>query len=146
MTVFYHYSRTDGAYQGNGVLEIQNAEIGSTEMEYDGDEDSICYFDGERWGDTPVPHGPPERVLPRPVVPETVSRFQARAALYLQGLYGAVEAVMNDPDTDMVTRLAWADAQEFERNSPTVAAIAGLLGLSDEQVDALFVLASGIRA
>lgn len=144
--IFYCYSRADGSFQGSGVTEIQNAEIGSTEVEYDGEEDAVRYFDGERWGDTPTSHGPPSVVLPPLPVPEKVSRFQARAALHMHGLLVAVEAVMADPETDMIARLAWQDAQEFRRDSPTVEALSSQLGLAKEQVDSLFITAALVEA
>lgn len=78
--------------------------------------------------------------------PQTVTRFQARAALHLAGLLTTVESLMTDPQTDMLARLAWQDAQEFRRQSPTVLSMAGALGLTDEQLDALFTTAAGIDA
>ena len=50
------------------------------------------------------------------------------------------------PSTPTVTKLAWTETQDFERASPTVAGLAALLGLTSEQVDALFITASGITA
>lgn len=79
-------------------------------------------------------------------VPQTVTRFQARAALHLAGLLPSVEALMADPQTDALARLAWTDAQEFRRTSPTVLSMAGALGLTDEQLDALFTTAAEIEA
>lgn len=83
---------------------------------------------------------------PPPGPPQVVSRFQARAALHLAGLLTAVEALMADPATDMLARLAWTDAQEFRRTSPTLLAMASALSLTDAQLDALFVTAAGIEA
>ena len=83
---------------------------------------------------------------PPPGPPQVVSRFQARAALHLAGLLTAVEALMTDPATDMLARLAWTDAQEFRRTSPTLLAMASALSLTDEQLDQLFVTAAGIEA
>lgn len=83
---------------------------------------------------------------PPPGPPQVVSRFQARAALHLAGLLTAVEALMADPTTDMLARLAWTDAQEFRRTSPTLLAMASALSLTDEQLDQLFVTAAGIEA
>ncbi|MCO5213685.1 MAG: hypothetical protein M9936_28635 [Caldilinea sp.] len=84
--------------------------------------------------------------LPPPGPPQVVSRFQARAALHLAGLLTAVEALMADPATDTLARLAWTDAQEFRRTSPTMLAMASALSLTDEQLDQLFVTAAGIEA
>lgn len=83
---------------------------------------------------------------PPPSVPPYVTRFQARAALHLGGLLPQVEALMSHPDTPVLAKLAWADAQDFKRTSPTIASMAGALGLTDEQLDALFTTAAGIDA
>ncbi len=86
------------------------------------------------------------RPVPVPSVPQVVSRFQARAALHLAGLLDDVEAMMALPETPVLAKLAWADAQEFERESPTIAALAGQIGLTDAMVDELFITAAGIKA
>ena len=82
----------------------------------------------------------------QPIIPQTVTRFQARAALYQAGLLDQVETLMNDPETPTLARLAWQDAQSFERQSPTIAAMATALGLTDAQLDDLFIAAAGITA
>ncbi len=79
-------------------------------------------------------------------VPPVVSRFQARAALHFAGMLEAVEAAMAHPDTPMLAKLAWADAQEFWRDSPTVASMAAVLALTPEALDQLFIQASRIKA
>lgn len=83
---------------------------------------------------------------PPPGPPQVVSRFQARAALHLAGLLPQVETLMADPATDTLARLAWTDAQEFRRTSPTLLAMASALSLTDEQLDQLFATAAGIEA
>lgn len=77
-------------------------------------------------------------------VPDAVSRFQARAALHQAGLLEAAEAAV--ATSDMIVRLAWQDAQEFRRDSPTVATLADALGLTPAQLDELFRQAAGIVA
>lgn len=79
-------------------------------------------------------------------VPQVVTRFQARAALHLAGLLPQVEALMSHPDTPMLAKLAWADAQDFKRSSPTIAQMSGALGLTDQQLDELFTIAAEIDA
>jgi hypothetical protein len=81
-----------------------------------------------------------------PVVPPSVTRFQARAVLHLAGLLPQVETMMADPATPMLARLAWQDAQEFRRTSPTVLAMAQALSLTDAQIDGLFINAATIEA
>ena len=88
----------------------------------------------------PIPAGG----LLKPVVPQVVSRFQARAALHLHGVLADVEAMIQSADP--IAQMAWADAQQFERQSPTIASIADALGWSDEFVDELFITAGGIVA
>ena len=82
----------------------------------------------------------------KPPIPSSVSRFQARAALYQAGLLESVDAVMKDPATDFLARLAWEDASEFYRSSPYVTTIGAGLGLSSEQLDDLFRFAATIKA
>lgn len=82
----------------------------------------------------------------RDAVPASVSRFQARAALAMAGYFDGIEARMSAPETPVVMRLAWQDATTFDRDSATVAALAGVLGLDSAALDALFVTAAGIRA
>lgn len=80
------------------------------------------------------------------VVPASVTRFQARAALADAGLLDRVEAMMADPATPIRMRLAWTDAQEFLRESPTVLAMGSALGLDAAALDALFTHAITIVA
>lgn len=92
------------------------------------------------------PPEPEQEEPPLDGVPQVVTRFQARAALHLSGLLTTVESLMTDPQTDMLARLAWQDAQEFRRQSPTVLSMAGALGLTEQQLDDLFTTAAGIEA
>jgi hypothetical protein len=97
-----------------------------------------------RWaaaGNEALPYVPPA-----PPVPTVVSRFQALAALHLAGVLPHVESLMSAPEADFLVKLAWQNAQEFHRNSPMVLALSGALGLSTEQLDALFTTAAGIVA
>ena len=88
----------------------------------------------------PIPAGG----LLKPATPQVVSRFQARAALHIHGVLAEVEAMIQSADP--IAQMAWADAQQFERPSPTIAAIAQALGWADEFVDELFITAGGIVA
>ena len=75
-----------------------------------------------------------------------VSPFQARAALAAAGLLAQVEAIVADPATPDLVRLAWHYASEFRRDSPTLAALASQLALDDTALDELFATAAGITA
>jgi hypothetical protein len=101
---------------------------------------------GAAWVVEPIPTGP--TVAPAdpaaPVVPASVTRFQARAALLAAGLLDDVEATI--AGADRFVQIAWADAASFERTSPTIAALAAALGLTDQQIDDLFRAAATISA
>ncbi len=87
-----------------------------------------------------------EQLAAMPVpVPQEVTRYQALAALHLNGLLARVKAMMADPATDPLTLLAFDSAQTFKRYSPMVLNMAQALGLSEEQVDDLFIAASQIE-
>ena len=80
-----------------------------------------------------------------PVIPQEVSRFQAKAALASIGKLddaNAAVAASNDP----ILQLAWSEAPNFPRNSAGLNALAPALGLSQADLDQLFIVAAGIRA
>lgn len=92
-------------------------------------------------GNTPADPPPP------PVfVPQSVTRFQAKAALLNAGYLDQVEALMSADNTPAMYKLAWVEALNFERGAQTVAAMQAALGLTDAQIDALFIAASKISA
>lgn len=77
---------------------------------------------------------------------KVVSMAQARVALLAAGLLASVEAVItaakgNDP----AIGIAWDKATELRRDSPMVLQLAGVLHLSDAQLDTLFEEAGKVR-
>ena len=94
-----------------------------------------------RWTD----EGPLDLADPIAAVPQSVSRFQAKAALAMAGLLDQANAAVA-ASGDVVLQLAWAEATEFKRNSPGINALAPALGLDDAALDQLFITASGIVA
>lgn len=81
-----------------------------------------------------------------PSVPQSVTRFQALAALHLAGRLSAVQAIMAAAETPVIAKLAWDNALSFERNSPTLASLAGMLGMTPADLDTLFIAAAQIEA
>lgn len=73
-----------------------------------------------------------------------VSRFQAMAALLDAGLLSQVNTAL--AGAGPLAQLAWAEATEFRRNSPTIAGLALGLKLTETQVDDLFRAAALITA
>ena len=92
-------------------------------------------------GNVPDPY-----VSPPPPIPSTVTRFQALAVLAAGGYLDTVRTYINTLDQNNVQRLAWENATDWERSSPTLNALAQMLGLTDAQVDDLFIAASQVSA
>jgi hypothetical protein len=72
--------------------------------------------------------------------------FQGKAALFQAGLLDDVEALIANAATDTLTKLAWANAVEWKRNSPMITSLSTALNMADTQVDDLFKAASQIVA
>lgn len=78
--------------------------------------------------------------------PQTVTMRQARLALLDAGLLEAVQtsvATMPSAEGERA-RIDWEYALEVRRDWPLISYMAGDLGLTDEQVDGLFVAAAAI--
>lgn len=86
----------------------------------------------------------PTAYAPAKPVPVSVTRFQARAALLQAGLLTQAQTAVSAADE--LTKLAWADAQEFLRTSPTVTKMGAAMGLTSAQLDQLFLVAVEIKA
>lgn len=82
-----------------------------------------------------------------PVVPAIVSMRQARLALLSAGLLANVDAAiaaLPSPQRE-AAQIDWEYATEVRRASPLIAALGPALGLTDAQIDALFIAAAVIE-
>ena len=99
-----------------------------------------------------------EAQQPPPPVPQTVSRFQARAAMMMspsrtapedatRTLLDDVQEVV-DASEDPMVKLAWAEAIEWRRAGPTINSLADhpSLMLTQAELDDFFRAAAGIEA
>ena len=80
-------------------------------------------------------------------VPQQISSGQGREALYNAGLFANVQPAIDaieDPDTKWRVQNAWDYRPSWERQSPFVAMMAGILDLSEEEADQLFIDAAGL--
>ncbi len=80
-------------------------------------------------------------------VPKSVTKRQARQALIKNHMIDGVEAAINgisDPMKRELMRSEWNDSQVFERDRPALLELAGVLDLSSEQLDALFIQAAAL--
>ena len=76
------------------------------------------------------------------VIPTTVSMRQARLALLQSGLLTQVnEAIVNGTEADKIT---WEYATEVQRTDVLVTNLAKGLGLSETDLDNLFLLANSL--
>lgn len=95
--------------------------------------DSIrVYFPGEI----------PEPVIPENPVPQVVDAIQGLKALDAAGMSAAYEQWANDPKRTFLERAFIQREQRWRRDDPTLMTGAAALGLTDEQLDGLFVLAA----
>ena len=81
---------------------------------------------------------------PPAIVPAVVTIMQARLALNAAGLLSSVELSINGLDEPRKTNalIEWEYASSVERGSVFTAMLAGLLSLSDVDLDDLFVNAA----
>lgn len=81
-------------------------------------------------------------------VPLEITRAQGKAALIGAGMWQGVldfVAAIPDPTERALAEVALHDTQQWRRNSPFLNSAKDGLGLTDEQLDALFVIASKIE-
>ena len=84
---------------------------------------------------------------PPPAVPYSVTRRQARQALLLAGklaqVQPAIDAIANATQRAMV-QIEWDDSLHFERDRPALLALSAALGMTAQELDALFVTAAAL--
>ena len=90
------------------------------------------FIDGEV-----IPYEPP----PQPQDPIVVSASQAKIALYNAGLLEQVKTLVGAHPYEPV-RIWYADANQWERGHVYVQALGAELGLTEDDIDALFQAAS----
>ena len=81
---------------------------------------------------------------PAPRVPAAVTMRQARLALLGANLLSSVDTAIDalPEPTKSAARIEWEYSNELQRGNALVAALTPALGLTSEQVDALFIAAS----
>lgn len=88
--------------------------------------------------------------IPAPVslpVPQEITRRQARLALLFAGLLDSVDAVIDsipDPMARAVAKIEWNEALTIDRASPLITELAPALGLTEADVDNLFITGAGL--
>ena len=87
---------------------------------------------------------PPGATAPPPIdpniVPQAVTRRQALLALLAAGKLDQIELLIQS--APRAVQIAWEAAGTFERDNPLIATLAPQLGLTDQDVDNLFIEAA----
>jgi len=128
--------QNDGIAQGlyNNVVQ---AWIAPPDPIPDGKE---AQWDGTAWVLIDLPPPPP------PPVPRSITMRQARLVLLQAGLLGQVnQAIAAMPgDAGEAARIEWEYATSIDRDNPLFGSLASALGLSEQQVDAMFIAGAGL--
>lgn len=83
---------------------------------------------------------------PLTIPPLKITAYQALVVLDEEGLYPAIEALINHPDTPARIKFAWQRGLDIERNNPMVLFVIEKLGISEAQMDVLFEKALLVKA
>ena len=105
--------------------------------------DYLAYLAWLADGGVPLPPDPPV-----PVVPESITRAQGKAALIQAGLWASVVAYVDaipDPTDKALAGVALNDTLEWRRSSPFLNTAVTALDLTEGQLDALFITAAQIE-
>lgn len=88
-----------------------------------------------------------EQALIKPPVPQIIAAWRCKAILAKHDLLDDVEAHITSLPADqrMVVKAAWDHNAEITRDGATVKSIAELLGLTDEQLDYMFIEAAKLE-
>ena len=79
------------------------------------------------------------------LIPESISKRQAKQQLLLEGKLGQVQEVIDsipDETERMMAQLYWDESTEFERSHPTLVELGAALGLTEAELDMMFINAS----
>jgi hypothetical protein len=101
---------------------------------------------GWQVGDNTLVGDPGKVLICSAQVPESVSMRQARLALYGVGLLASVNsavAAMTGAAGD-AARIAWEFSSEIRRSDPMVYALAQAVGLTEVEIDNLFLAAQAL--
>ena len=79
------------------------------------------------------------------LIPESITKRQAKQQLLLDGKLSQVkEVIYSIPDETerMMAQLYWDESTEFERSHPTLVELGTALGLTEAELDMMFINAS----
>lgn len=150
----YHYDQ-NGLYLGDSIADPSPLEPGvfliparaTTTKPPSARDGYLRRFVNDAWEEKyiePVPEVIPPIAPESPTntVPQVVSKAQGLIALEMAGVLVDIETYMKT--ATRLEQLAWNNIQQFERASPLLNTLCTTFGLSQEDVDSLFLNASQV--
>lgn len=103
-------------------------------------------MEGERPSPEHVAQADGSWIIPPTPVPEVVTMRQARIALSRAGLISQVEQALTamEGQAGEEARIEWDYSSEVHRSKPFVVGLGAAIGLTDAEINDLFITASGI--
>lgn len=141
-TPMYQLAHDQRVFRSNADGTISTIALTDTPEFPNRNPDYLAYLAWCAAGNVPEPADP----LPVPV-PQAITRAQGKAALIQAGLWPQVLAFMagiEDPNDKLLAEVALNDTVNWERSSPFLARVAAELGLTQQQLDELFIAAAAI--
>lgn len=123
------------------------AEVGSSFQQVGGTcPDGWIVMHGERPSPQHVAQEDGCWVTPPLPVPQSVTMRQARQAMLSAGILAQVDALIAamPGDEGESARIDWDHAREVKRDWPLIGALGPQMGLTDQQIDDLFVYAATV--
>lgn len=108
------------------------------------DSDNRDYAEFMAWRDDG--NDPEPAPILDPGIPRQVTMRQARQAMLSAGILGQVDALISamPGDEGESARIDWNHAREVKRDWPLIGALGPQMGLSEQQIDDLFIYAATI--
>lgn len=104
-------------------------------------EGETAIFEGSAWV-VVANYSPPAEHVPVVIVPQEVTALQGMKAIDAAGLAAAYTVWASDPERTFLEKAFIDKALTWERDNEVILAAQVALGLTDEQVDSLFILAA----
>lgn len=123
------------------------AEVGSSLQQVGGNcPDGWIVMHGERPSPEHVAQADGSWVLPDPAVPRSITMRQARLLLHSRGLLASVQEAIDSLDEPprIAAQIEWDYSSTMERDKPFVAMIAGHIGLTNDDLDEMFIEAAAL--
>lgn len=127
--------------QGQRLIYAENSVVGPN-FTLDKNNPPAEAVNGWKWFDSDVDAYTYHNMIPESQ-PWAITPLQAKLALNRAGILEQVETYLASADKE--TQIAWESASEFRRDSPLLLTISIQLGMTDKELDDLFLMAKEIE-